>query len=260
MAFKPLEVLVHLISPLYLILISLSYLPGTIISLLASLQFRVLLTPSLLKDAWFARFWAVVGTEIRKNCTPRIQPLIAQAHGVVLDIGPGNGEWLACFDKSKVSKIYGVEPNRDHHKRLRERVREAGLEEIYVVVPVGVEDLGTFKGVELGKGEVDSVVTVFCLCSVPQPKRMIGELYGYLKQGGNWIVHEHVVTVEGGVTAWFQAFVDLFWPHFIGGCSITRDTVRWLKEVGSWSKVDLMHPDDETDYNLLPHIMGVLTK
>jgi hypothetical protein len=56
------------------------------------------------------------------------------------------------------------------------------------------------------------------------------------------------------------AFVDLFWPHFIGGCSITRDTVRWLKEAGSWSKVDLVQPEDEPPYQIIPHIMGVLTK
>jgi len=74
---------------------------------------------------------------------------------------------------------------------------------VYVVVPVGVEDLASFKGVELGKGEVDSVV-MFCLCSVPQPKRMIGELYGYLKEGGNRIIYEHVVTREGGSIALYQ--------------------------------------------------------
>jgi SAM-dependent methyltransferase len=204
MASKPLEILYHLIGPFHFMLTSLSYLPSTILSLLTSFQFRTLLTPSLLKDAWFARFWSVVGTEIRKNCTPRVQPLIAQAHGVILDIGPGSGEWLTCFDKSKVSRIYGMEPNRDHHERLRERVKEAGLEDIYVVVPVGVEDLGSLKGIDLGKGEVDSVVTVFCLCSVPQPKKMIGELSGYLKEGGNWIVYEHVVTKERGWIAWYQ--------------------------------------------------------
>ena len=54
--------------------------------------------------------------------------------------------------------------------------------------------------------------------------------------------------------------MDLFWPHFIGGCSITRDTVRWLKEAGNWSKVDLVQPEDEPPYQIIPHIMGVLTK
>ncbi len=55
-------------------------------------------------------------------------------------------------------------------------------------------------------------------------------------------------------------FIDLFWPHFIGGCSITRDTARWLKEAGSWSKINLKQPEDEPSYVMVPHRMGVLTK
>jgi cyclopropane fatty-acyl-phospholipid synthase-like methyltransferase len=207
---KALDIFRHLIGPFHFFLVSLSFLPGTIIYLLHPLQLRTLLSPRRLQSAWFARFWSRVGTDIRTNCTPRVRPLIAQAHGVVLDIGPGSGEWLSCFDKSKVERIYGVEPNVECHGKLRERVREAGLEGVYVVVPVGVEELGEWVKKEgegkggLGKGDVDSVVTVFCLCSVSQPKRMIGELCGYLKDGGNWIVFEHVVTKEKGFIAWYQ--------------------------------------------------------
>jgi hypothetical protein len=56
------------------------------------------------------------------------------------------------------------------------------------------------------------------------------------------------------------AFVDLFWPHCIGGCSITRDTARWLKEAGTWSKVDLKQPVEEPTYAIVPNRLGVLTK
>jgi len=64
---------------------------------------------------------------------------------------------VRCFDKEKVTKIYGVEPNVDQHAKLRERVKEAGLEDLYVIVPVGVEDLGE-KWVK--RGEVDTIVTI----------------------------------------------------------------------------------------------------
>jgi SAM-dependent methyltransferase len=120
--------------------------------------------------------------------------LINQAHGIVLDIGPGPGEWLALFDKEKVTKIYGVEPNADHHPRLRERIAHAGLQDKYVIVPVGIQDLGD-KWVE--KGSVDSVVTVLCLCSIPTPEYMIRELYQHIKEGGIWILYEHVKVKEG---------------------------------------------------------------
>lgn len=84
----------------------------------------------------------------------------------MLDIGPGSGEWLKCFDKAKVRKVYGVEPNPDQHPLLRERISEAGLEGIYEIVPVGVEGLGE-KWVR--RGEVDAVVTIqVCVFSFPR--------------------------------------------------------------------------------------------
>jgi hypothetical protein len=79
-------------------------------------------------------------------------------------------------------------------------------------VPVGVEDLngkglygGKMKeGGWVKKGEVDCVVTVQCLCSVDHPKELIRALYSYLKDGGSWIVYEHVVMKRGGLVRWYQ--------------------------------------------------------
>ncbi|KAN0108741.1 S-adenosyl-L-methionine-dependent methyltransferase [Hyaloscypha variabilis] len=205
---KALEVFIHLFHPWYFLLYSTFWLPGTIWYLINTMQLRTLFTPRRLQSAWFARFWGRIGSNIRENATPRVQPLIVQAHGVVLDIGPGNGEWLSCFDKEKIERIYGVEPNVECHGRLREKIAATGLQDIYVIVPVGVEDLEQWAKKEgkgnLGKGSVDSVVTVFCLCSVPQPKRMIKDLYGYLKEGGNWIVYEHVIQKENRFLVWYQ--------------------------------------------------------
>jgi hypothetical protein len=33
---------------------------------------------------------------------------------------------------------------------------------------------------------------VMCLCSIPEPRRNMAQLYGYLKPGGRWYVYEHV--------------------------------------------------------------------
>jgi hypothetical protein len=60
------------------------------------------------------------------------------------------------------------------------------------------------KGGWVRKGEADCVLTIQCLCSVPQPKEMIRGLYGYLKNGGEWIVYEHVIMKRGGLVRWYQ--------------------------------------------------------
>lgn len=64
-------------------------------------------------------------------------------------------------------KIYGVEPNADHHEALRKRIKQEGLSDVYVIVPVGVEDLGSRW---IAKGEVDTIMTV---CA-PIPHLILG--------------------------------------------------------------------------------------
>ncbi|KIN06389.1 hypothetical protein OIDMADRAFT_17293 [Oidiodendron maius Zn] len=194
---------------------------------------------------------------MKENSALKIAPLIGLARGVVLDIGPGSGEWIGLFDKEKVIKIYGVEPNTDHHEGLRRKIKLEGLSDIYEIVPVGAEDLGS-KWIQ--EGEADTIITVQCLCSVDNPKTMIGSLYGYLKPGGQWIVYEHVITHAGGLIALYQWAIDFVWPYFLGGCSITRDSGKWLREAGTWHKVDLRQPEGEPSYMVLPHVTGILTK
>lgn len=262
--------------PWKFILASATYLPGTLISLATTGQFTALFSPSKIHDAWFARFWSTWGPLIREGALPRVAPLLSLASGVVLDIGPGQGEWVRCFDVEKVTKIYGVEPNMAHHAALRRKVKEAGLEDVYEIVGCGVEELG--GRVEVGG--VDCVVTVLCMCSIPGPEKVVDDLYSYLKEGGRWVIYEHVVTHNGWAVGVYQcelllvlhllspgimltlcsAAIDLVWPTFAGGCSITRDTEKTLREVGHWSSVDLIQPDPEPAYQVLPHVIGSLVK
>ncbi|PQE23403.1 methyltransferase domain-containing protein [Rutstroemia sp. NJR-2017a WRK4] len=194
------DVLMHMWFPVQFMAISVSFFPGAILSLLASNP-AALMSTSRIKDAWFANFWGKVGPEVRKTASVNAGPLIQQARGVVLDIGPGSGEWLHVFDKSRVTKIYGVEPNRDHYAVLRRRIEEAGLTGVYEIVEGGVEDL-TKWGIQ--EESVDSIVTILCLCSVDSPEEMIEVLYGKLKKGGVWLLHEHVRTKQGGWVKWYQ--------------------------------------------------------
>ncbi|KAK0635928.1 S-adenosyl-L-methionine-dependent methyltransferase [Bombardia bombarda] len=301
------EILLSLIFPWRFILISLSFLPATI----RSLPLSSLLSWPALQSAWFSRFWAVAGPQVREGAEPRVVPLLegrvsngrvverGAAHvpgvgGTVLEIGPGSGMWVSIFSdryldsstsavatgasstsgasttnktttpavgsRSRVTRVYGVEPNKGVHPLLRAQIAAAGLEDVYEVVPVGIEDLASSGRV--APESVDCIVSVLCLCSIPEPRRNIKELYGYLKPGGRWFVYEHVVRPpsQGLFMSLYQRFVNIFWPHAIGGCNIQRDTETWLREAGPWSDIDLVHPPDEVWFHTLPHVIGILTK
>lgn len=118
--------------------------------------------------------------------------------GVVLEVGPGTGLWATVFATPSlaarpITHIYGVEPNHGVHPELRRRVAAAGLGSLYEVVPCGVEDLASVSASRrVEPGSVDCIVSILCLCSIPDPERNARALFSLLKPGGRWFVYEHV--------------------------------------------------------------------
>lgn len=110
----------------------------------------------------------------------------------MLELGPGIGSQLPRYDKSKVTKVYGVEPCLILHDALRKQVKESGLTDIYEIVPCGIEDVMGLKKHGISLGSVDTVLSVQVLCSVPEPDEMMRRLYALMKRGGKLIVYEHV--------------------------------------------------------------------
>lgn len=195
-----------LLTPLLDMAFSASYIPITIFRLLTTSPSK-LLSWSSFQKAWFSNFWSWFGSMMRTKAATVVAPLIrSHASGVILDIGPGSGEWVYIYSSTvnKVTKIYGVEPNLEHHVALRKAVEAAGLQDIYEILPVGAEDLGH---VGLGNESVDTIVTVQMLCSCPNPQGIVGSLYPMLKKGGTWVVYEHVRT------KYRDEFVGYFWQR-----------------------------------------------
>ncbi|TRX92052.1 hypothetical protein FHL15_007149 [Xylaria flabelliformis] len=280
----------------------------------------ILFSPSRFRDLWFGHFWAFAGPQVREGAGPRVLPLLdgrtsrgvvtdsptgPGVGGVVLEVGAGSGLWVEVFSdrylapsrddasggggggggtaRTKITRVYGVEPNPAQHPALRRAVEDAGLQDVYEIVPVGIEDLSSSSAAaaedkttkkkkwdgNIEPESVDCIVSVLCLCSIPDPERHIRELYSLLRPGGRWYVYEHVlveyscVDISSAILLTSTraiGFLNLVWPHFIGGCEMCRQTEKTLREAGPWAKIDLGQPPAEMWYHCLPHILGVLTK
>jgi SAM-dependent methyltransferase len=275
-----------LLRPLLLLTYSISFLPRTIIELLKAGNFTAFFSLSIFESHHFATFWRWFGPRVRQDAETDVLPLLrSAASGVCLDIGPGSGQWLYMFAKASnpsITKIYGVEPNPGMHAELKQNAVQHGLEGVYEVLSCEAEELGE-KG-NLEKESIDTIITVQCLCSIPDPEHVIRSLYPYLKPGGKWIVYEHVKTPfqRGYFVGYWQSelslignrgrlcllsdcvfvkgFINIFWPHLFGGCDLTRSTEDWILRAGEWSSVDLHLGEDEGPYSTIPTSFGSLIK
>ena len=153
--------------------------------------------------------------------------------GRILEIGAGSGMWADVFLKIDttgqhasaenpsdptmrrragtrgISKIYGVEPHPQSVKALRQRTKELGMGDMYEAIPVGIEQLddprATGSATTIEPGSIDCIVSILCLCSIPDQEKNIKALYKLLKPGGRWYVYEHVKARRGGVLlGWYQ--------------------------------------------------------
>ena len=150
-----------------------------------------------LDDRIFAKLWLLLTPILQKAEIETVIPsLVAQAKGTVVEIGPGSGNQLSRYDKAKVQKIYGIEPNANLHDALRKRIKEQGLSDIYTIVPCGIEDSLTLEKFGLVAESADSVMSIQVLCSVPTPDDLVQGLYRLLRPGGQMIVYEHVKSAD----------------------------------------------------------------
>ena len=188
-----------------------------------------------------------------------VPALVSKASGVVLELGPGIGSQLPRYDKSKISKIYGVEPVTDLHKALREKIKASGLTDIYEIVPYGIEDVEALERHGIVPETIDTVLSVQVLCSVPEPDRVLKRLHAFMKPEGHFLVYEHVRSND--VLSWtVQNFYTIFWPFFVGNCCLNRNTQSSIMQAGDWEKIELSVPSAEDAWSVFPRIHGQLWK
>lgn len=140
--------------------------------------------------------------------TTSIPHLFRSAHGTILEIGAGIGNQVDRYDRSRIARIYGLEPNRAMIPALHDAVSRAGLEDKYTIVDCGIDDHELMRRAGITRESVDCVVSVQVLCSVPRPQAAASCLYDMLKPGGELIVFEHVRAYD-----WGHRFVQSKWQQ-----------------------------------------------
>lgn len=158
----------------------------------------------------------------------RILPL---AQGTVLELGVGPGVNFAYYDSGQVSKIFALEPNPGMIQRATAQRRRINIDVEFIDLPG--------EQIPLQDSTVDTVVTTFTMCTIPEIDKALVGVRRVLKPGGQLIFFEHGMSPDFRVYRWQRRVEPLFKLAF-EGCHVTRRipslittggfSIDWLKE------------------------------
>ncbi len=149
--------------------------------------------------------------------------VVPRASGKVLEIGFGAGQNLPFYDEGRVEKLYALEPSALMRERAGKRVSKSSLDIEFLDLP-GEE-------IPLDDASVDSVLTTYTLCTIPDVGRALDGMRRVLKPGGTLFFCEHGRARDEGVRRW-QDRLNGVWGAIAGGCNLNRNIPVILRQAG----------------------------
>ncbi len=148
--------------------------------------------------------------------------IVSAAAGRVLEVGVGSGLNFPFYGGS-VEYVVGLDPS----PRLLAMAREAANR---TRKPLELVE-GTAEAVPLEDHSVDTVVTTWTLCSIPDASRALHEMRRVLKPGGQLLFVEHGRAPDSGVR-WWQDRLTPTWKRIGGGCHLNRAIKDLIENAG----------------------------
>ena len=149
--------------------------------------------------------------------------IVPLATGDVVEIGVGPGLNLQYYNTTNVNKVIGIDPSDELNKIAKKNANKVNLEIEF--------NLSSAESIDLPTSSVDSVVCTFSLCSIPDPKKALNEIYRILKPGGKYFFCEHGISPDF-FTKVFQNVTNIFYPKLSGGCHANRDIPKLITDSG----------------------------
>jgi len=157
-----------------------------------------------------------------KELRPFRERVIGAAEGRVLEIGVGSGMNLP-FYRAPVREVLALEPA----PRLLTMAKSASRT---IAMPVNFFEASA-EAIPLDEHSVDSIVTTWTLCSIPQAAVALAEMRRVLRPGGKLLFAEHGQAPDASVRRW-QDRLTPAWRYFGGGCHLNRPIRSMIEAAG----------------------------
>ena len=164
------------------------------------------------------------------NCACSSKPMVYQrqkvvplAEGDILEVGIGSGLNLPFYDKSKVNKIWGLDPSKELNRMASKVAAEENLEIDFLIS--GAEHI------PLPDDHVDTILITYTMCTIPEVEQANEEMKRVLKPGGKMIFCEHGKAPDPNIHKW-QNRINPLWKKIAGGCNLNRDIPALIETSG----------------------------
>ncbi|HEU5228561.1 MAG TPA: class I SAM-dependent methyltransferase [Ktedonobacteraceae bacterium] len=154
---------------------------------------------------------------------PLRREVLAQAHGVVLEIGAGTGLNFALYAPEQVTRVEAVEPDSTMLAYARNRISLARVPLTLTQAPA--------ESLPFADSTFDCVVATLVFCSVGDPARGLEEIRRVLKPGGTLLLLEHV-RATSRFAALMQDWLVPLTTRLTGNCHWNRDTGQAVSAAG----------------------------
>lgn len=149
--------------------------------------------------------------------------VVPQAQGRVLEIGIGSGLNLPYYDPGKVERLWALEPSADIRRMAERKARDVAFPVAFIDRPA--------ERIPLEDQSLDTVVTTFTLCTIPDAAAALGEMRRVLKPSGRLLFAEHGRAPDERVRRWQDRLTPL-WKRIGGGCHLNRDIPAMIETAG----------------------------
>ena len=147
--------------------------------------------------------------------------VVGAARGRVLEVGIGSGLNLPFYGPS-VTEIIGLEPSQP---LLEMASRRARADKSVSFLPASAE------AIPLDAGSVDTVVTTWTMCSIPDARAALAEMRRVLRPGGELRFVEHGRAPDRWVVH-LQDWLTPAWRPLAGGCHLDRPIADLITAAG----------------------------
>ena len=149
--------------------------------------------------------------------------LVPAAYGCVLEVGVGSGLNLPLYTDA-ARHVIGLDPSRTLLSMAQRVPTNSGPPSMEIVQ-------GSAEAIPLGDRSVDTVVTTWTLCTIPDVAAALDDMRRVLKPSGLLLFVEHGRSPDDKVRRWQDRLTPL-WKRVGGGCHLNRPIADLIEHSG----------------------------